>query len=424
MTTVTLDLDNLTLTSDQQAALDNLYAFLTDPNERVFVLRGYSGCGKSTLVRTILDRLPNFMRTVKLINPDAGRLEVQLTATTNKAAEVLAQVTGSEAGTIHSTLGLRVSVDYRTNTTTLKLSNPNAPLVEDKLLFIDEASFIDSALLSHIFSRTKNCKIVFVGDPAQLTQVNSRNAPVFEAKFPGAALTQVVRQAEGNPIVELATKFRHAVNTGEFFSFRPDGHHIRHLDREAFNELIETEFTRPDWTYSDSKILAWTNKCVIGYNQYVRNLAKGDPHFAAGDYAVCNSFVQLGKGGSIKTDDLVLITEIEPDCECFGVPGNYMTLDYRHRVFVPHSLAEKNLAIKKARALEEWSQVATMESNWADLRAVFAQTINKSQGSTYGSVFIDLDDVARCHNGNQLARMLYVAVSRAKEHVYLTGDLA
>jgi hypothetical protein len=253
--------------------------------------------------------------------------------------------------------------------------------------------------------------------------VNCKGAPVFEAKFAGAELTQVVRQAEGNPIVDLSTKFRHAVNTGEFFSFRPDGHHVAHLDRDAFNAKIAAEFTRPDWRYADSKILAWTNKCVIGYNQYVRNLAKGDPHFEVGDYAVCNSFVQLGKT-SIKTDQLVLITEIEEDSECFGVLGNYITLDYRHRVFVPKSLEAKNLAIKKARALEEFSQVATMEASWADLRAVFAQTINKSQGSTYGSVFIDLDDVARCHNGNQLARMLYVAVSRAKDRVFLTGDLA
>jgi energy-coupling factor transporter ATP-binding protein EcfA2 len=423
MTTATIDFDQFTLTSDQQAGADAFYAFLTDPNETAFVLRGYSGCGKSTLVRMLLDRLPNFMKTVRLINPDAASLEVLLTATTNKAAEVLGQVTGMGAVTIHSALGLRVVNDYQANTTTLKVANPNAPLVEGKLLFIDEASFIDSPLLGHVFTRTKNCKIVFVGDPAQLTQVNCKGAPVFEAKFPGAALTQVVRQAEGNPIVDLSTKFRHAVNTGEFFSFRPDGHHIVHLDREAFNEKIEAEFTRADWRYIDSKILAWTNKCVIGYNQYVRNLAKGDPRFESGDYAVCNSFVQLGKT-SIKTDQLVQITEIEADCECLGVQGNYMTLDYRHRVFVPKSLEAKLLAIKKARALEEFSQVATMEGCWADLRAIFAQTINKSQGSTYGSVFIDLDDVARCHNGNQLARMLYVAVSRAKQHVFLTGDLA
>jgi ATP-dependent exoDNAse (exonuclease V) alpha subunit len=57
------------------------------------------------------------------------------------------------------------------------------------------------------------------------------------------------------------------------------------------------------------------------------------------------------------------------------------------------------------------------------LRAAYAQTINKSQGSTYDRVFIDLDDLARCSSGDQLARMLYVGFSRARHQVFLTGDL-
>jgi ATP-dependent exoDNAse (exonuclease V) alpha subunit len=61
--------------------------------------------------------------------------------------------------------------------------------------------------------------------------------------------------------------------------------------------------------------------------------------------------------------------------------------------------------------------------NWIDLRAAYAQTVNKSQGSTYDRVFIDLDDIRRCNSGDQIARMLYVAVSRAREQVFLTGDL-
>lgn len=423
MTTATpvLDFDNLVLTSDQQAAEDAFYAFLANPVETVFVLRGNSGCGKSTLVRKLLDRLPAFMKTVRLINPSATDLDVELTATTNKAAENLAQITGYPVRTIHAALGLRVSTDYKTNVTSL-IPRTMDPL-ENKLLWVDEASTINGELLGLIFQRTKNCKIVMIGDPAQLTDVKSTSTPVFDAPFPGAALTQVVRQAEGNPIVDLSMKFRDTVNTGEFFSFKPDGHHVQHMDRAAFNAAIEAEFTRPDWRYTDSKILAWTNKCVVGFNQYVRNLAKGDPHFQVGDYAVCNSFLQVGKH-SVKTDQLVQITAIDPDSVHRDVSGNWMTLDHVIRVFQPKNLAEAHARATRARREDDIHIVAEIEGSWSDLRGAAAQTINKSQGSTYGSVFVDLDDVSRCHNGNQIARMLYVGVSRARNHVYLTGDLA
>lgn len=226
--------DTFALTADQQAALDAFHTFLLDPTETVFVLSGYSGCGKSTLVSVLLDRLPGFMKTAHLINPAATDYEVALTATTNKAAEALSQITGAGVVTIHSFLGLRVSTDYRSNTTTLipKSKEPKAGY----LLFVDEASYIDAALLDHVFKLTANCKIVFIGDPAQLTPVKSAGTPVFDAHFPGAALTQVVRQAEGNPIIALSTKFRGTVNSGEFFSFKPDGEAIQYLDGDAFKQ--------------------------------------------------------------------------------------------------------------------------------------------------------------------------------------------
>lgn len=409
----------ITLTEDQQNALEYFHNFLMDPIETVFVLRGYSGCGKSTLVRTLIDRLPGFNKTARLINPDHKEYEVALTATTNKAAENLGNITGQGAVTIHSFLGLRVQTDYRTNTTTLIPRNSDQKA--GYLLFIDEASYVDKQLLSLIFKKTLNCKIVFIGDPAQLTPVKATSTPVFDANFTGAALTTVVRQAEGNPIVDLSTKFRNTVNTGEFFSFTPDGHHVQYLQRDAFNEAIKTEFTRPDWRYQDSKILAWTNKCVIGYNNFVRNHVKGNPEFQVDDYAICNSFVTVGRS-SIKTDQLVHINGIEADSERYGVSGNMVCVDGIW-VFHPKNLQEWNAGIKQMRAKDMFGAVSEMESQWIDLRAAYACTINKAQGSTFDRVFVDLDDIRRCNSGDQIARMLYVGVSRARTQVFLTGDL-
>lgn len=408
------------LTSDQQKALDACFEFLTDPNETVFVLKGYSGCGKSTLIRTFLDRRPAVMKTLRLINPSQKIHEVRLTATTNKAAENLAQITGESVTTIHSALGLRVVTDYRTNES--KLVPRTKQLLEDTLLIVDEASYIDSDLLRQIFERTKNCKVLFVGDPAQLAPVKMNHTPVFDAKFKGAALTEVVRQAKGNPIVELSSMFRHTVNTGEWGSFTPDGNHVQHLSRPDFMAAIEKEFTRPDWRYQDSKILGWTNKCVIGYNHHINSLLTGAATFQVGDYAVCNSFINHNKQ-TIKTDQMVRITAMDPSTQ-FGVSGTTFQIDNSERFFMPTLLEDKAKVLRKAKQDEDYHRIQLIDTTWIDLRAAFACTINKAQGSTHDMVYIDLDDIKRCNSGDQIARMLYVGVSRARNKVYLTGDLA
>ncbi len=410
----------ITLTKDQQNALEAFGRFMTDPSESVFVLSGYSGTGKTTLVKTLLEQMPNFMKTHRLLNPKANEYQIELTATTNKAAENFSQLSGKEVNTIHSYLGLRVNTNYETGVTTLvpRSMEPKQGI----LLFIDEASYVDSNLLRLIFKLTKDCKIVFIGDPAQLTPIKSSGTPVFTAHFPGAHLSQVVRQAEGNPIVDLSTKFRETVNSGEFFSFTPDGHSIKYLERSDFNKAIESEFTRPDWKYQDSKVLAWTNKCTIGYNHAVRDHVKGNPNFQVGDYAVCNKYVQVGNK-NIKTDQLVQITGISPDTSEYDVAGNQFTLDNCISVFMPKSLADKNALIKKARAAEQFSIVERADNQWIDLRAAYAQTVNKSQGSTYDRVFIDLDDIKKVNSGDTLARLMYVAISRARHQVILVGDI-
>lgn len=410
----------VTLTSDQQSALDAITRFLVDPIEAVFVLSGYSGTGKTTLIKTLLDLLPNFMKTARLVNPKVATYNISLTATTNKAAEAFSQITGQEVNTIHSFLGLRVHTDYATNTTTLVPTKKVPP--EGCLIFIDEASYIDKQLLSLIFKLTSKCKIIFMGDPAQLTPVKSQGTPVFDANFSGAMLSQVVRQAEGNPIIDLSTKFRETVNSGEFFQFVPDGQTIQYMDRDTFNQEIVAEFTRPNWRYPDSKILAWTNTCVINYNHLVSDSVKGDPNFQVGDYAICNKYVTVGRR-ALKTDQLVCITGIEPNVPRHGVMGSVMTLDHNISLFFPDSRKDRNDRIKQARACGDLQTVAHIESEWVDLRAAYACTINKAQGSTFDRVFIDLDDVSRCNMGDQIARMLYVGVSRARHNVYLTGDL-
>jgi hypothetical protein len=411
-----------TLTLDQENARRKFVEFILDPERHTFVLKGYAGTGKSTLVNQLLSELPKLMRTVRLINPSVKTdYQVLLTATTNKAAEALQSAVNKEVTTIQSLLGLVVKKDFATGESKL-VEGRNSQPVENSIVFIDEASYIDTALLRFIQRLTRNCKVVYIGDPAQLTPVKARGTVVFDGSWDGAELKEVVRQAQGNPILDLSEAFRNTVTHGEFFSFTPDGHHIQHLSRADFDDLVLKEFARPDWKHNDSRILAWTNKRVIAYNHGIWSHIKGYTNFQEGDYAICNQYVG-NRTIRIKTDELVKITRIEPST-FMGMSGWDVQVNGVHSsFFLPRDLAEKDATIKRLQNAERLSDLATMEQTCIDLRAAYACTINKAQGSTYDKVFIDLDDIKRCTSGDQIARMLYVAVSRARFHVYFTGDL-
>lgn len=414
------------LTPDQEQAKDAFHGFLLNPAESVFVLEGYSGTGKSTLVKVLLEEIPKVSKVAELIYQNKFRYDVELTATTNKAAEALRTNIGGlySVSTIHAKLGLRVHTDYYKNTTTL-IPRDKHLVVEDTILFIDEASFIDEVLLKHIFTMTKNCKVVFIGDPAQLLTVGCDQSPVFSRGFKGAKLEKVVRQAEGNPIIELSTLFRNTVNTGKYFSFVPDGVAVQHLPRDQFEQSICAEFLRPDWRYDHSKVLAWTNKTVINYNHAINNLISGDPLFSAGDYAVVNRYITDKNNNTFKTDELVhVVRKSDPEFS-YGLEGHYYTIQGSRQAefFMPNSLQEKKDLIAQATREKNVKMLTHIDTKWIDLRSAFACTINKSQGSTFKKVFIDLDDLKKCSNGNQLARLLYVGVSRASDQVIFTGDL-
>lgn len=413
----------ITLTKDQQAAYDAIVSFLLNPMEEVFILEGYSGTGKSTLVSYILENLPSLYQAIKLLDPSSKEKPVYITATTNKACESLYQLLGnthySDVTTIFSLLELMVSTNYQTGKTTL-VPRSNK-IVEDSIIFIDEVSYADKELLTHLFERTHNCKIVLMGDPAQLLGVGSSFPPAFKIDAPKATLTQVMRQAEGNPIIDLATLCRETVNSGNWFQFTPDGSVIKHVNRDEFERLVIDEFTNPKWHCNDSKILAWRNKTVIQYNKAIKELLKGDSKFQVGDYAINNSFTTSNRY-SIKTDQTVYISGVT-EMERHDVLGAVYELDNRAEFFMPYSKEDKTRRLKEAQARKEFNVLKEIMDTWIDLREAFAITVNKSQGATYNKVFIDLDDIACCRNGNQIARMLYVGVSRAREQVIITGEL-
>jgi len=98
-------------------------------------------------------------------------------------------------------------------------------------------------------------------------------------------------------------------------------------------------------------------------------------------------------------------------------------MDSNKRAFMAKHQQDVKKLLKQLKAKGSRGTATEIETEWVDLRAAYSCTINKSQGSTYRKVFIDLDDIKRCRTPNTVARLMYVAVSRASEQVIMTGDL-
>ena len=403
------------LTSDQQTALKELNKFILHPTRPIHILSGYSGCGKSTLVKFFLAGLPEVIRTQKLLVPSTIEMPLILAASTNKAARVLSDILDTDVGTIHSSLGIKIKFDYKTGKVTT-LVNP-VP-VENSLILIDECSYIDDVFLTTIYRSTTNCKFLFIGDSAQL---NIKGKPVvFNKNYPESKLTKVVRQSEGNPIIDVATNFRNVVNGATWKPFKLIDPYITKLTKPDFNRLIKQEFNNCNWDASKSKLVAWRNNTVIEYNKFIQS-SENTHTFPKHTYAICNSYIQnLFSLNSISTEELVYIQESTRGTD-LDVEGTWVTIKDAC-YFVPDNFKVKEALLKLFRKEQEWEKVKKITSTWIDLRHPYASTVDKAQGSTYDKIFIDLDDLSRCTNPNRLARMLYVAVSRARHQVIFTGD--
>lgn len=406
---------SIVLTADQQAAYSEMVTLLTTQRKEL-VVNGLAGCGKTTLVKTFLDEWPQLVAISGGTFKDA---EVYLTATTNKAADALSSATGRETATIHSLLGLRVkNVGYRDT----QLLDTGKEVPDGCLIIIDEASFIDEKLLSKIRQKTKRSKVIYLGDPCQLKPVGSDDTPVFTAGIPTVNLKQIVRQSDDSPIQKLSRALRDHVDGSPMPSAGVDGIHIFHLPKDEFEKsLIEDCRIGAG---NSVRALAWTNQVAIGYNEMVAHALSGNPELKLGDTAVVNKQVQKRGYYKLPTDSTVYIQGLSNwKVDSNGIESREVETSYGFVLRQAREYGDVIALIKKAFSENNSSLADQLVNLYVDLRLMYASTVNKSQGSTYDTVYIDLNDIGKCRDKDQVRRMLYVAVSRARHKVVFTGDI-
>lgn len=407
------------LTDDQKAAMAAFAHFMLS-DESEMVISGQAGVGKTTLLAHLFNERPH-EKLAKMIRQPV-LTNWHFTATTNKAAEVLSQSLDYEATTIHSLLSLRVYNDIETGKTKITRRG-DADVITDSIIIIDEASMVDTQLLSFIRKGTFRCKIVFIGDHCQMAPVMEPNSPMFFNSDP-VFINQIVRSKGTPPITALSKQLRQIVETGEFTPILEVPGTIDYLNSKEAEELIRNKFHSNE---TDSRILCYTNATVVAYNRHIRNLRGLPEEPSPGEHLITNNAVKIGKR-MLHIEQEIVINKNLGESEFRPTDTNLLLpvhlVDTNAGVLsVPVNGQDYQNMIKQCARQKNWPAYFSLKELVADLRPRDACTVYKAQGSTYRDVFVNLTDIGKCTNPSQAARMLYVACTRPTHNIYFIGQL-
>lgn len=420
------------LSPSQDAACEAFQEFLNNPNEKEFLLSGFAGSGKTFLVKYLVRLARDEHELSRLINPTAPAMTFHFTATTNKAAKVLSDAMGERASTIHQALGLTVRQDYRTGQQYLEKKKDVGVDLNYSTLIVDEGSMINRELLRYIqkaVHKVPTCKVLYVGDKYQLPPVKETTCPIFEGTGNRHFLTDIQRQAADSPIISFSHKYREIMDNPEqpWPIIPNDGQAVFHYTNgRQWEDLIRKAF-KTEHHPDDLRVLAWSNDRVIHYNKFIRTQLNHTEHFVPGEVMLSNNPILVNECVIIPTDGLVTIESVTEDAVS-GIKGHSLRVSNfnshsSQQVFQPLSWKEARRLQAKLAKEKKWPEFFRIKNEWGDFRPSHAQTVHKSQGSTYKKVFIDVEDLARNNKWYEVARLMYVAITRASHEVHLFGNL-
>lgn len=371
------------------------HAIETALSSALTVITGGPGTGKTTLIKSLVTILQTQFARFVLCSP------------TGRAAQRLEEATGAPAHTIHRLLkynGLTGTFAY----------NENRPLDLD-LLLIDEVSMVDLSLMARLLSALPpHCALILVGDADQIPSVGAGSilqSVIASGRFSTVRLTDIFRQSEQSLIKINANRINSGLMPLTRYNAKNDFHYIPVRGIEETKKTILDLYNRvipKDCGITDPRqfqILVPMNRGALGtkqlndeIQQYIASRSLGANMYE--DVESVSGFGQNFKRGdkvmAIKNDylkdvfngDIGFVRNIDHDQQGIDV-------QFGER-FIRFSFAELDR-----------------------LTLAYAISIHKSQGSEYRAVIVVVN---QDHLPMLQRHLIYTAVTRGKEHVFLVAE--
>jgi exodeoxyribonuclease-5 len=433
--------------------------FLPSTNaDDCFILKGYAGTGKTTLISALVKVLPRL------------KLKSVLLAPTGRAAKVITNYSGKKAFTIHKKI-------YRKKVAASPEMNfvLGDNIMENTLFIVDEASMISDQvhdysrqsllqdLISYVYNG-KNCKLMLVGDTAQLPPVGSDISPALDKLFVSEQfrlnvftyeLTDVVRQEKESGILFNATQLRELVRKGEevFPKFNIKGY--KDIFRMTGERLVEgLNYAYDKYGMENTIVICRSNKNANAYNQNIRNrILYREEELSGGDHImiVRNNYFWLkpedNSGDFIANGDIARIRKVRRIEEQYGFRFAELVielLDYPDEEplsckVMLDTLYSETPSLSNAdnkrfyeAVLQDYMHIENKKFRMEELKKdpyynalqikfAFAVTCHKAQGGQWPAVFIDQGYLTDEMLNTEFLRWLYTGLTRSNKELFLVN---
>lgn len=447
-------------TQDQRNALHTFARFMTDRSENAaMILRGSAGTGKTSLAGAIV-------RAVNRL-----RIKVSLLAPTGRAAKVFSLNAGLAASTIHRKIYREKAFNGADGQFQL-----NNNMFRDMLFMVDEASMISLSqsnttfgsgrllddLVQYVYSNGANCRLLLIGDKAQLPPVGEQESPALRADVLKAYglqiyecdLNEVLRQSQHSGILWNATAIREMI-TYNTATQLPQIHLKGFADISIVqgNELIESLASSYSAVGMDeTMVITRSNKRANIFNQGIRNTILGrEEELTTGDLVmvVKNKYLEKDRSTDISfiaNGDHAVVRRVRNIRELYGFRFADVALefpDYNNTeldtVVVLDTLTTEAPALTHEQndklfqsVMEDYSDVPRKADRMKQLREDeyfnamqikfgYAVTCHKAQGGQWAHIYLDQGYMTDEMLTPDYIHWLYTAFTRATEHLYLVN---